>query len=904
MLAKADESSITDLPVTQSTSGFQQDVSHGFSNQVLQHRYSVSGQDFEAKTFSAAVPELGLNSASAALGECHQFDHFLRPLWLGQFEGMHMQNDNLDIVHRRIPSNASCLDLAEDITSYDTDSYDDRTISFGSSCSTIPGTYPYISPLQRNDPIAGTRDGRWTALMEESLEASNSNNGLNEDCSDLTFSNTELSGGNTMQNQVVWDSGCLTSPSFTSNFLPFPGEAEATFTISSIVCNLQNFVDPHMNNNEQDKPSSELKVPHRRGATRSHICQHRDEMHSAEWATGGNAESFALMPSTQDRQNKVLREQFNSSVITIDGSAGNDTEKLHGLYESEEQMEIDSLINSLSATSDADTFSQTYEIFHESEDFFNLDKKDRLEESVPTTCFNNTVPYMQAGVPESATSDGSSCPQHCHSSSQTIGLLCTSASQWETTPSSVLPLPFCRSNPMNSLRESGDRLPTDEHILLHEQQSASCGTRYEFTDNVVNPVLEFTTILDGQSCPERTYTCHDGSVVTNCVWEERPDMTENCPLHGVCSSNHTGHLEMQPMTQTAHVVLPALGLSDNPNSSFARGTELNKVELTGAYSTTQNHLGFDSFERNDTVRPESFEENVSENICSKAAEHQCNGYSQVIGNQQRIMLSLKKASQPSGLSTNKFDDKLVSRQKKRKRASTSLLAWHTQVMSGSRKMHHRRTPELDWAHATRRLVEKYPLQVDGEYTTMKNGTVVPQAQKRLALTTSLIHYILPVLPARLLASNAVDSSETIVYQISRLALSDAFDPVLSFVNDSNNFLQSESMLQNRTSTSEKEDDKILSEVLETFTIRFDELESSFSRVEKTTTFQDSASEIRDMERLSILHHFVKLHKYSRLHGDDISNSRPKPCRSTVRKHAGVVAVPVDSLNRIRCRFLN
>ncbi|KAG8098227.1 hypothetical protein GUJ93_ZPchr0013g34387 [Zizania palustris] len=345
-----------------------------------------------------------------------------------------------------------------------------------------------------------------------------------------------------------------------------------------------------MNNNEQDKPSSELRLPHQRGATRSHICQHRDGLHSAEWTTG---------------------------------------EKLHGLYESEEQMEIDSLLNSFSAMSDADAFSQTYEIFHKSEIFVNLDKKDRLEESVATTCFNNTVPYMQAGAPQSATSDGSSCPQHCHSSSQTIGLFCTSASQWETTPSSVLPLPFCRPNPMNSLWESGDRLPTDEHILPHEQQSASCGTRYEFTDNVVNPVLEFTTILDGQSCPERTYTCHDGSVVTNGVWEERPDMTENCPLHGVCSSNHTGHLEMQqPMTQIAHVVLPALGLSDNPNSSFARGTELNKVELTREYSTIQNHLGLDSFERNDVAHPESFEENVSENICSKAAEHQCNGYSQ------------------------------------------------------------------------------------------------------------------------------------------------------------------------------------------------------------------------------------------------------------------------------------
>uniref|UniRef100_I1PFM7 Uncharacterized protein n=1 Tax=Oryza glaberrima TaxID=4538 RepID=I1PFM7_ORYGL len=178
MLAKVNESGIKDTSVNRSTSGFQQDANYEFSNRALQHGYSVPGPVFEEKSFSAAQ-EFVQNS--------HQFDHFLRPFRPGQCEGMQMPNDSLDITQRSILSNASCLDHAEEITSYDTDGYDDRTISFGSSCSTIPASYPYISPLQRNHLISDTRDCTWTALMQESLEASNSNNGLNEDCSDLTF---------------------------------------------------------------------------------------------------------------------------------------------------------------------------------------------------------------------------------------------------------------------------------------------------------------------------------------------------------------------------------------------------------------------------------------------------------------------------------------------------------------------------------------------------------------------------------------------------------------------------------------------------------------------------------------------------------------------------------------------
>ena len=200
------------------------------------------------------------------------------------------------------------------------------------------------------------------------------------------------------------------------------------------------------------------------------------------------------------------------------------------------------------------------------------------------------------------------------------------------------------------------------------------------TDNVPNWYLEFTGSLDGQSCPIGASVCHDEAMAAKVLQTAQPDVVTDCTF-GVGTSSHAGCSDMQlPITQTTSVQEPGPSLSKDLNSSCIQGTEIKKVVLRAKYNSECHGI----------LHPKSFEQNTPESMDIETYMYGCDDYSQIVDPQQSTIHSASKPSHSSVLPVDKLDDKAVSQQKKRKRATEKLLAWHAQVMTVHGSRHRRR----------------------------------------------------------------------------------------------------------------------------------------------------------------------------------------------------------------------
>lgn len=74
---------------------------------------------------------------------------------------------------------------------------------------------------------------------------------------------------------------------------------------------------------------------------------------------------------------------------------------------------------------------------------------------------------------------------------------------------------------------------------------------------------------------------------------------------------------------------------------------------------------------------------------------------------------------------------------------------------------------------------------------IEDGSLIPQARRRLILTTRLMHQLFNSIPARILAAEVTSSHESVTYFLAKSALGDACREVSSLGNDSGDCLDKE-----------------------------------------------------------------------------------------------------------------
>ncbi|KAJ8491903.1 hypothetical protein OPV22_013624 [Ensete ventricosum] len=199
-----------------------------------------------------------------------------------------------------------------------------------------------------------------------------------------------------------------------------------------------------------------------------------------------------------------------------------------------------------------------------------------------------------------------------------------------------------------------------------------------------------------------------------------------------------------------------------------------------------------------------------------------------VGNYRQDTLALKIA--PSDTTSSLLPPDVmvhgsIMRSKKRKIANRDLLPWHKIVMGCPQSLQSISMPELDWAQAANRLIEK----VDDEAETMDDGLFVSQSRRRLILTTQLMHQLIPAVPAVMFKGDATSGHQSVTFSIAKAALADACSLVSSSESDSHLLLENENTIIGEVKTSKKVEDDTFLKLMEDFIGRSKKVSTDFSR---------------------------------------------------------------------------
>ncbi|XP_058761531.1 uncharacterized protein LOC131634897 isoform X2 [Vicia villosa] len=241
----------------------------------------------------------------------------------------------------------------------------------------------------------------------------------------------------------------------------------------------------------------------------------------------------------------------------------------------------------------------------------------------------------------------------------------------------------------------------------------------------------------------------------------------------------------------------------------------------------------------------------------------------------------------------------VPKPKKRKSATSELMAWHEELKQGSERLRDIRVAELDWAQAANRLIEK--VEDDAELVE-----VLPRmkSRRRLVLTTQLMQQLLNPPPAEVLSADVKLHNDCMVYSVARSVLGDGCSSVSLCGSDLPVAAASKNLLPNKHKSSDKIDQYILK--VEEFSDRARKLENDMLRLESRASVLDLRLECHDLERFSVINRFAKFHGRGQNDGAETSSSSEATAnapKSFVQRYVTGLPMPENIPDRVQCLAL-
>lgn len=249
--------------VSDPSNNFQTD--HCFPEQdYSQDTISVTTHNFQGKGV-LGNDTMQIFSSDVTSGNYQQVNHMQDSLQIQEFHGGQVQNvwsGNLQEkppVHVGTSTVVSSLDPTEEKILFGTNDDDNWGASNGGSFNSFIGGYPHGHPSQSEylGAFPSIQSGSWSALMQEAVQASSSDQVVHEEWSGLNFQKTEqpmLMHSNvfddTVRQLAAWNESSLQSASFSTSRLPSQTYDTGGDPNLNTVPNFQhNFKSSHGNNN-------------------------------------------------------------------------------------------------------------------------------------------------------------------------------------------------------------------------------------------------------------------------------------------------------------------------------------------------------------------------------------------------------------------------------------------------------------------------------------------------------------------------------------------------------------------------------------------------------------------------------------------------------------------------------